>query len=253
MELELTRIDPDADEYDVRKAVQEVLHGPELYDPNNKENKGRKPNFEVVMGISPAGRSHNRKAALRLPGRLGQKLFGWYMESEEHRIMVKGHPLRIYKSYNTVPPDVKQVLEKALYIDPEKDKLRTQIEERAHSVRLRIAKVQFGVWYKPSNSPGAGRSFSIEYERDFISQSAAYLYVVYEHKLIRVDVCATLLSAQSRLHLKFPSLRLVRGRPKKSTIWYLSSSRASEKRALAMMSLDNPVSPRDNIILISRG
>ena len=99
---------------------------------------------------------------------------------------------------------MKQVLEKALYIDPELDKRRTRIEDRARSVRLRVAKVQFGVWYKPSNTPGAGRSFSIEYERDFINQSAAYLYVVYEHKLIRVDVCVTLLSLQSPLHLKFP-------------------------------------------------
>ena len=196
MELELKWIHADADIYDVRKAVQDVLHGPELYDPNNKENKGRKPNFEVVMGISPAGRIHNGRAFLRLPGNLGQKFFRWYRESEEHRIVVKGRPVqKLYRSDNDVPPDVKQVLEKALYIDPEQDKRRTQIEDRAHSVRLRIAKVQFGVWYKPSDSPGAGRSFSIEYEREFISQSAAYLYVVYEHKLIRIDVCVTLLSA----------------------------------------------------------
>ena len=191
MELELKRIHFDADVYDVRKAVQEVLHGPELYDPNNKENKGRKPNFEVVMGISPAGRSHDGTAALRLPVRLGQKLFGWYRESEEHRIVVKGRPLKLFRSDNHIPPDVKQVLEKALYIDPEQDKRRTRIKDRAHSVHLRIAKVQFGVWYKPSNSSVAGRSFSIEYERDFMGQSSAYLHVVYEHKLIRVDVCAT--------------------------------------------------------------
>jgi RNA-dependent RNA polymerase len=195
MELELKWIHADADIYEVRKAVQDVLHGPELYDPNNKENKGRKPNFEVVMGISPAGRSHNGTAALRLPVRLGQKLFRWYRDSEEHRIVVKGRPLKLFRSDNHVPADVKQVLEKALYIDPEQDKRRTQIEDHAHSVHLRIAKVQFGVWYKPSNSPGAGRSFSIEYEREFISPSVAYLYVVYEHKLIRIDVCVTLLSA----------------------------------------------------------
>ena len=195
MELELKWIHADADIYDVRKAVQDVLHGPELYDPNNKENKGRKPNFEVVMGISPAGRSHNGTAALRLPVRLGQKLFRWYRESEEHRIVVKGRPLKLFRSDNHVPPDVKQVLEKALYIDPEQDKRRTQIEDHAHSVHLRIAKVQFGVWYKPSDFPGVGRSFSIEYEREFIGQSVAYLHVVYEHKLIRIDVCVTLLSA----------------------------------------------------------
>ena len=62
MEFELKWIHVDADIYDVRKAVQEVIHGPELYDPNNKDNKGRKPNFEVVLGTSPAGRIHNASA-----------------------------------------------------------------------------------------------------------------------------------------------------------------------------------------------
>jgi len=88
---------------------------------------------------------------------------------------------------------VKQVLDKALYIDPDQDKDRTQIEQRAREVRLRIAKVQFGVWFHPPNSPGSGRSFSVEHERDFIRNSAAYLYVVYEHKLIRIDASVTLL------------------------------------------------------------
>jgi RNA-dependent RNA polymerase len=193
MELELTRIDYDADVYDVRKAVETVLHGPDLYDPNDRDNKGRKPNFQIEMGISPAGRIHNGRAALRLPSKLGVRLFKWYRESDEHRIVVNERPLRLFKTDNIVPLDVKQVLEKALYIDPEKDKLRTQREDRAHQVRLRIAKVQLGVWYKSSNSPDSGRSFSVEYERDFLRHSAAYLHVVYEHKLIRIDVSATLL------------------------------------------------------------
>jgi RNA-dependent RNA polymerase len=189
MELELTHIHIDADVYDVRKAVEQVLHGPDLYDPNHKDNKGRKPNFEIVMGKSPAGRIHNGKAALRLPTKLGIKLFKWYWESKEHKIVVNGRSLGgLFKTYNTVPPDVKQVLEKALYINPDQDKRRTQIEDRAREVRLRIAKVQFGVWYNPPNSPGSGRSFSVEYERDFLRKSAAYLYVVYEHKLIHIDV-----------------------------------------------------------------
>src|SRR5579863_740609 len=193
MELELTRIDIDANVYDVRKAVEEVLHGPDLFDPNHKDNKGRKPNFQVEMGKSPAGRIHNGKAALRLPTNLGNKLFRWYRDSEEHRIVVNGRPLRLFKTDNPVPLDVRQVLEKALYIDPDVDKLRTQIEERAHQVRLRIAKVQFGVWYRPSDSPGVGRSFSVEYERDILQHSAAWINVVYEHKLICIDVSATLL------------------------------------------------------------
>ena len=193
MELELTRIDFNADIYAVRKAVEQVLHGPDLYDPNHPDNKGRPPNFEIVMGKSPAGRIHNGKAALRLPTKLGSKLFKWYRESEEHRIVVNGGPLRLFRTDNPVRLDVKQVLEKALYIDPDQDKIRTQIEERTNQVRLRIAKVQFGVWFHPPDSPDSGRSFSVEYERDFLRNSAAYLYVVYEHKLLRIDVRVTLL------------------------------------------------------------
>jgi RNA-dependent RNA polymerase len=200
MEFELTRIDRDADVYAVRKAVEEVIHGPDLFDINHPDNKGRKPNFQVVMGESPAGRIHNGKAALRLPLKLGQKLFRWYRESEEHRIKVNGKPLKLFKTDNTVPPDIKQVLEKALYIDPDHDKRRNQVEDRAHQVRLRVAKVQFGVWYKQSDSPGSGRSFSVEYERDFLRHSAAYLYVVYEHKLIRVEVSPVLFLVYSQIY-----------------------------------------------------
>ena len=193
MELKLTQIDFDADIYDVRKAIQEVLHGPEFYDPNDRENKGRKPNFQVVMGKSPAGRVHNGEAALRLPTKMGPQLLRWYRNSQKHRIVVNGCPLRLFRTDNHVPSDVKQVLEKALYVDPDKDKLRTETEDCARAVRLRIAIVQFGIWYKDSNAPGTGRSFSVEYERNFLNHSAAYLFMEYEHKLLRIDVHVTLL------------------------------------------------------------
>ncbi|KAI0306233.1 RNA dependent RNA polymerase-domain-containing protein [Multifurca ochricompacta] len=189
MEIELKHISFDADVYDVRKSVELVLHGPDLYDPNSTDNKGRKPNFEVVMGKSPAGRIHNGTAILRVPVKLGQKLLQWNKESEKNKIVVKGKSLRIFNAHRRVPPDVKQTLEKALYIDPEQDKLRTEIEEQARQVRLRIASIQSGVWYKEPNAPpNQGRSFSIEYERDFLRHSAAYINLVYEHSLIRIDI-----------------------------------------------------------------
>ena len=198
MEIELTRIDFDADEYDVRLAVAAVLHGPDLYDPNDPENKGRVPNFEIEMGKSPAGRIHNGTAILRVGSTLGRRLLRWNYEPDNN-IMVKGHPLRAFNLHNTVPLDVRQRLEKALYIDPEQERQRHQIEHQAKLVRPRIAKVQFGVWYKPSNSRGKRRAFSVEYERDFLSNSAAYITLVYEHKLIRIDVCATLLPITNSL------------------------------------------------------
>lgn len=54
MEINLKDIDPDADVYDVRKAVELDLHGSHIYDPNDKRNKGCKPNFEVMMNKSLA-------------------------------------------------------------------------------------------------------------------------------------------------------------------------------------------------------
>lgn len=192
MEIELTRISFEADVYDVRKAVAAVLHGP-LYDPNKKENKGRVPNFEITMCKSPAGRIHNGKAILRVGTNLGWDLLRWSRESRDNYIEIKGEPIRIFNLFKSVPQDVKQTLEKAMYVDPERDRLRSQIEEQSQLVRARIAKVQFGVWYRPSDTPRPRRTFSIEHERDFIANSAAYIYVVYEHKLIHIDVRATLL------------------------------------------------------------
>jgi hypothetical protein len=192
MEIELTRISFEANVYDVREAVAAVLHGP-LYDPNDRENKGRVPNFDITMCKSPAGRIHNGKAILRVGLNLGHELLNWSRKSRDNYIEVKGDPVRIFNLFKSVPMDVKQTLEKALYIDPEKDRLRSQIEEQVQLVRARIAKVQFGVWYRPSDTPSPRRTFSIEHEREFLSNSAAYIYVVYEHKLIHIDVSATLL------------------------------------------------------------
>ena len=89
MEIKLTRISFEADVHDVRKAVAAVLHGPGLYDPNNKDNKGRVPNFEVIMGKSPAGRIHNKTAILRVGSNLGPRSIKWSRESRDHNIEVE--------------------------------------------------------------------------------------------------------------------------------------------------------------------
>ncbi|KAI9449719.1 RdRP-domain-containing protein [Lactarius psammicola] len=175
MEIELKRISYDADVYDVRKAVELVLHGPDLYDPNDKENKGRKPNFQVVMGESPAGRLHNGTAILRVPGKLGSRLLRWKRESDDHNIVA--------------PPEVRHMLEKVPYIDPDQDRLHIQKRDYASQVRLRVAKIQFGVWYREPNAPqNQRRAFSTEYERDFLRHSAAYITAVYEYSHIRIDI-----------------------------------------------------------------
>jgi hypothetical protein len=149
--------------------------------------------FEVVMGKSLTGCIHYGKAALRLLSMLWSRLLIWYKGSDEHSIVVNDRALEPLKTDDPVPPDVKQEPEKSLYVDPDRDKIRTQIEERSSQARLRVAKVQFGVWYKPSDSTDTRRSFSIEYERKFPHKSAANLYLVCERRLICIDVSVTLL------------------------------------------------------------
>ncbi|KAH8998323.1 RdRP-domain-containing protein [Lactarius hatsudake] len=191
MEIELKRISFDADVYDVRKALEFVLHGPDLHDPNDSENNGRKPNFLVVMGESPwtAGRSHNGTAILRVPDKLGSRLLQWNRESDDHNIVVCGRPVRIFDGQRKVPHDVKQILEKAYYIDADQERLHNQKGEYASQIRLRVADIQIGVWYRdPSTPQNLRRAFSIEYERGFRHYGAAACIAVdYERSLIHID------------------------------------------------------------------
>jgi RNA-dependent RNA polymerase len=192
MEIDIKSIHFGADVYDVCKAVELVLHSSDLYDPNDPKNKGRKPNFEVELGESPAGRIHNGTGVLRIPVRVGNQLLEWLRASDENKIILKGRTLRLSRTPRRVSQLVKQRLDKAIYVGPEKEKQRKSIEIQAREARLRLARVQFGMWHRPPNSPpNQRRAFSIEYERDFLSKSEAYIYVVYEHKLIRIDVSST--------------------------------------------------------------
>ena len=193
MEIELKGINLAADIYDIYEAVARVLHGPDIFDPNDRRNKGRKPNFDIVPGESPAGRTHNGTALLSVSVGLGRRLFEWLFESQNNTIVVgdSRRALRLYKTHREVPADVQYKIEKALYIEPSQKKQRKKIEDNARQVRLRIAKVQFGVWYTLPESdtlPNPGRTFSVEHERDFISRGEAHLNISYELRLIYIDV-----------------------------------------------------------------
>lgn len=192
MEIELKNVDFDANIYDIYEAMERVIHGPKLYDPNDRKNRGRKPRFEIVLGVSPAGRIHNGTATLLVPVRVGKRLLRWYWDSPENEIIVKDRALLLFDAFSEVSPEVVYRLEKALYVDHRKEQRRRTLEDTASQFRLRIANVQFGVWYtQPDTFPNQGRSFSVEYEREYVSQSAAYINLVYEDSLFCIDVSAT--------------------------------------------------------------
>ena len=154
MEIELKGINYfDANIYDIYDAVELVLLGPNLYHPNHTKNSGRKLNFKVVPGVSPAGRLHNGTEILLVPVWLEQRLFRWSWDSPENNIVINDCALRLFKTSREIPLDVEYRLEKALYINPRREQLRKKFEETARQVRLRIAKVQFGVTYTAGLSP----------------------------------------------------------------------------------------------------
>ena len=206
MEFDIKSIDFDADVYDVRKAVELILHGPDLYDPNDPKHKGRKPNFEVILNESPAGRIHDGTGILRVTNIVGNRLHKWIMDSNKNKIVLKRRALRLFRTSRKVSPLEKQQLEKALYVGPEKEKQRKTIEFKAREARPRLSKVQFGVWHRRQNSHG--REFSIEYEREFLSNSEAYVSVVYEHKHILIEVGTIPSLAKPQIYLTFLSAQI---------------------------------------------
>ena len=113
MEIELTGIHFDADINDVRGAIAAVVHGPDLYDPNEKENRGRVPNFQIFMGKNHAGGVHNGKATLRVYSKLGRHFIKWYWESKKNKIVIKGRRLKVFNLFSSVPRNIKQTLEKS--------------------------------------------------------------------------------------------------------------------------------------------
>jgi len=189
MEFDIRYIDQDASYVDVVKAFEAVLHGPDLYDPNDQKNKGRLPNFKIDWHLSETGGagSNGTSKLTVATRRLGERLLSWYHEPDHAiRVGANSKKMRIYPSRRTVSKVLKMTLEKGLYVGPEKQVKRDEILDSLRSY-LRVDKVQFGVWYKPDPASPT-RSFSVEWERGYIEQSEAYLSIGYDHKVITIEV-----------------------------------------------------------------
>lgn len=76
-------------------------------------------------------------------------------------------------------------LDKTPYINPDIEEERQQ-KMRELDVHLRVDKVQMGLFYR--QTPGANRSFSIEWEGSLVDRSLGWLSWEYEHQLMRVRV-----------------------------------------------------------------
>ncbi|KAA1469188.1 RdRP-domain-containing protein [Dentipellis sp. KUC8613] len=204
MELELENVDRNASIYDVQRAIAAVLHGPDFYRPDatGPPSRQRVTNFKVELEPRPAGGVGNAgRGRLILPSRtIGKRLLNWIFQfdhmNEKNTIRVLRRNLKIYYSDKRVPPFLKQELEKAMFVPPEKAE---EVDEIMHILDqpLQVGKVQFGAWYKPDLLPKTSRIFSIEYERDYITGSAAYLSVEYITRAIRIQLGERMTEEQS--------------------------------------------------------
>jgi RNA-dependent RNA polymerase len=83
------------------------------------------------------------------------------------------------------PKKATETLLKVPFVDPdvEQDRERKIIELNDN---IRIQMVQIGVLYKVAHS--ASRAFSVEWEHDCIKKDVAWLWMHYDHKVIRIQV-----------------------------------------------------------------
>ena len=144
------------------KSVGLVPRRPNLCDLNDCKSKGQTHPFEVIPGVSRTCR-------------------GWIHKGKD---IANDRIPRPFSPFHGVPSDVGYRPGKP--IDSYKEQLRKDNENSPSLLRLPIAKVQFGVWFTP---PDQGRAFSVEYEQEYLGQSAN---LAHRDNLICIDVSSTL-------------------------------------------------------------
>jgi len=142
---------------------------------------------------------------LKTMSQIGQRFLKW-VRKETNYIQVGKKNLKFFPAKTRPLLGLAMTLDKTPYLDPDIE------EERQKKIRfltdhlLRIDKVQFGLFYRPS--PAKGRCFSIEWEGSFTNKSIGWLSWEYEHKLIRVQIGNRMTEETgSSIVIKFSNIR----------------------------------------------
>ncbi len=147
-------------------------------------------NFNVKLNPSKMGGVRNDGTGfLELPTEaIGRKFLNWVKETP---IRIEKKKIKMYPK-GTVRDYVALTLQRTPFINPD---IEEEWEDKCRQLdmRIRVDVVQFGAYYRPSypTSPKqrlASRAYSIEWERDYAVNSAAWLKFEYDHKLIRITV-----------------------------------------------------------------
>ncbi|KDQ61150.1 hypothetical protein JAAARDRAFT_152238 [Jaapia argillacea MUCL 33604] len=186
MELDIKGLDFYATKFDVKMAIASVLHG-EL---RLGDSDDRLCNFEVSLNPGLSLIRNDGSGKLTLPNdKVWRKLKEW-MYAQGNSIKVLDRAIRLYPTRNKVKHGLKQVLQKAHYMDPALEKEHDEKVQQLDA-EFRVVKVQIGIYFRSSYGPrSGGRSFSSEWEAkyDATQKSVAWLRFYYDHKSIRIKL-----------------------------------------------------------------
>ncbi|KAK1227232.1 hypothetical protein PQX77_009776 [Marasmius sp. AFHP31] len=193
MDLNIRYIPEYITEWDLTRILaREILHTDEFHPRTHPDE--RKINFKASLNPSKAGGVRNDgTGTLTLPHlKIAHRFLDWVKETP---LKINGKKIKFFASKDSgkKPREWHSTiltLQRTPYIDPD-------VEER-HAQKLfdlqcslRVDKVQFGVFFRPSSGVGGqakSREFSIEWERDYVKESTAWLSFEYDHKLIRIKL-----------------------------------------------------------------
>jgi len=183
MNIDIRYIPREVSEWDVTRAIANILHGDEF--PVSEEE--REINFKVELDDDDvSGVGHKGSGTLTVPqAAIGRKFLAVVKETP---VRVAGKKLKFFRSHKPPPRHLSETLDRTPFVPPD-------IEERfvktvwALDESIRVQTVQFGTYFRETY-PG-GRSYSIEWSKDYKTKGSAWLRFEYEHKLIRIKVSAT--------------------------------------------------------------
>ena len=191
MDLAIKYLPGGVNEWDVTRVIAGVLHSDEFALRREDPNAVDRPiNFRVKLNPSPAGGVGNDGSGkLTLPTvDAANKFLNWVRGSP---IKIEGKRVKFFR-YGIPERDLALTLDKTPYVNPD---LEEEHQKKLWDLQdlLRVDAIQFGFFYRP-NYPSndreqlSPRAFSIEWERNYVTESIGWLAFEYDHKLIRLKV-----------------------------------------------------------------
>lgn len=243
MNIEIKFIPKQATEWDVTRAIADILHDPEYF-PSSSEDK---INFKVdLVKDETCDGVHMGAGFLVVPTHEIGVSFLRIVREKPIRLPAKNgksKAIKFYRSSERAPHYLVQKLGKTVYVPPEAEEEHLKIVWDLQ-IPLAVESVQVGVYFQRSY-PGP-RLFSVEWED---RRKSARLIFEYQHKLIRVEV-SQFMGLQSSFEHVLPTnytfsippcCRLATLRPTRLHRAWSSSLRASARWLLATIG-ENQVS-----------